>query len=101
MSIGTLYPLSDEQIAAYQRDGFIQVANVLEPGELARLREAVVAAVEAEKTAREPGATRSPYEQIFIQKVNLWRRHAGVREFVLCKRFGDLAARLSGLPVRV
>src|SRR5438067_1407243 len=101
MSLDTKYPLSDEQVAAYQRDGFIQIANVLEPQDLKRLRDAVVAAVEAEKTPRPPGATKSPYEQIFIQKVNLWRRHPAVGEFVLCKRLGDLAARLSGFPVRV
>ena len=100
-SIDTPYPLSDEQVAQYQRDGFIQISNVLDPPDLARLRDAVVAAVEAEKTVRAEGETKSPYEQIFIQKVNLWRRHPAVREFVLCKRFGDLAARLSGEPVRV
>jgi len=60
-----------------------------------------VAAVEAEKTVHSSGETKSPYEQIFIQKVNLWRRWPAVREFVLCKRFGDLAARLSGQPARV
>ena len=100
-SIDTPYPLSDEQVAQYQRDGFIQISNVLDPPDLMRLRDAVVAAVEAEKTVRAGGETKSPYEQIFIQKVNLWRRHPAVREFVLCKRFGDLAARLSGEPVRV
>src|SRR5439155_26561464 len=100
-SSDTPYPLSDEQVAQYQRDGFIQISNVLDPPDLARLREAVVAAVEAEKAPRPAGQTRSPYEQIFIQKVNLWRRHPAVREFALCKRFGDLAARLSGQPVRV
>jgi phytanoyl-CoA hydroxylase len=100
-TLDTLYPLSDEQIAAYQRDGFIQIANVLQPADLSRLRDAVVKAVEMERTPPQPGATRSPYEQIFIQKVNLWRRHPAVREFVLCKRLGDLAARLSGCPVRV
>ena len=101
MSLDSKYPLSDEQIATYHRDGFIQIANVMEPAELKRLRDAVAAAVEQERTVRSPGQAKSPYEQIFIQKVNLWQRHPQVREFVLCKRFGDLAARLSGFPVRV
>jgi ectoine hydroxylase-related dioxygenase (phytanoyl-CoA dioxygenase family) len=100
-SIDTPYPLSDEQVAQYQRDGFTQISNVIEPDDLKRLREAVVAAVEAEKTIRNEGQSRSAYEQIFIQKVNLWRRWPAVAEFTLCKRFGDLAARLSGQPVRV
>jgi len=99
--LDTLYPVTDEQIAQYQRDGFIQISNVLVGDELKRLRGAVVAAVEAEKTVRPSGQTKSPYEQLFIQKVNLWRRHPAVREFVLCKRFGDLASRLSGQPARI
>lgn len=97
----TPYPVSDEQIAQYQRDGFIQISNVVTGDDLVRLREAVEAAVESERGERAPGETKSVYEQIFIQKVNLWRRHPAVREFVLCKRFGELAARLSGLPARV
>jgi ectoine hydroxylase-related dioxygenase (phytanoyl-CoA dioxygenase family) len=100
-TLDTPYPLTDEQIAQYQRDGFIQISNVVTGEELVKLRQAVEVAVASEKTESKPGETKSPYEQIFIQKVNLWRRHPAVREFVLCKRFGDLAARLSGQPVRL
>jgi phytanoyl-CoA hydroxylase len=101
---GTLdqpYPVTDEQIARYRRDGFIAIDSILEGEDLARLRDAVAAAVEQENAPTPPGHTKSSYEQIFIQKVNLWRRHAVVREFVLCKRFAHLAARLCGRPVRV
>jgi phytanoyl-CoA hydroxylase len=95
------YPLADEQIARYRRDGFIQLDNIVTGKELKRLRDAVVAAVESEKAPPDPARTKTPYEQIFIQKVNLWRRHPAVRDFVLCTRFGDVAARLSGRPVRI
>jgi phytanoyl-CoA hydroxylase len=95
------YQVTDDQVAAYQHDGFIQIDKVLHGAELQRLRDAVVRAVEQENTPRPPGETKGPYEQIFIQKVNLWRRHEAVRDFVLCKRFGELAARLSGRPARV
>ena len=81
--LDTPYPLTDEQVARYQRDGFIQITGLLHGAELARLRDAVEAAVEAEQSPPPaPGATRSPYEQIFIQKVNLWRRHPAIAEFV-------------------
>ena len=99
--LDTPYPITDEQVARYQRDGFLQISNILHGAELTRLRDAVAAAVEQESAPTPPGQTKSSYEQIFIQKVNLWRRHEVVREFVLCKRFGQLAARLSGQPVRV
>jgi ectoine hydroxylase-related dioxygenase (phytanoyl-CoA dioxygenase family) len=100
--LDTPYPVTDEQVARYQRDGFISISNILHGPELARLRDAVAAAV-ADETVPTPrgDAPPGPYEQIFIQKVNLWRRHETIREFVTCRRFGDLAARLSGHPARV
>jgi ectoine hydroxylase-related dioxygenase (phytanoyl-CoA dioxygenase family) len=99
--LDTPYRATDEQVARYRRDGFIAIENILEGAALSRLRDAVVAAVESENQPRPPGEAKSPYEQIFIQKVNLWRRHPIVAEFVTSRRFGDLAARLSGKPVRV
>jgi phytanoyl-CoA hydroxylase len=94
------YPLSDEQIQRYRRDGFIALPDIVTGDDLRKLREAVVAAVDAER-GLPTDTTKTVYEQIFIQKVNLWRRHPAVKEFVLSKRFADVAARLSGRPVRV
>ena len=99
-SMDQSYPLTDEQIARYRRDGFLQLDDIVTGDDLKRLRDAVARAVEMEKS-QPTGTTRTPYEQIFIQKVNLWRRHEAVRPFVLSRRFGDVAARLSGRPVRV
>ena len=94
------YPLTEEQIARYRRDGFIALDGIVTGRELKKLRDAVVKAVEMERV--EPtGTTKTAYEQIFIQKVNLWRRHEAVATFVLSRRFGDVAARLSGRAVRV
>lgn len=96
------YPLSDEQIEQYRRDGFIQLDEMVTGDELRQLRDAVAGAVEQENAeAADPNRTKSPYEQIFIQKVNLWRRHPAVREFVLLKRFGQIAAKLMGRPARL
>jgi ectoine hydroxylase-related dioxygenase (phytanoyl-CoA dioxygenase family) len=94
------YPLSDEQIARYRRDGFIALPDIVTGEELNTLRDAVVRAVQMERHGP-TGTTKTVYEQIFIQKVNLWRRHDEVKRFVLCKRFGDVAAKLCGRPVRV
>src|SRR5438067_387988 len=98
--------LSEDQILAYRRDGFIALTDVFVGEELRELREAVEAAValetrpverSAEGTKRTPGA----YELIFNQKVNLWQRHPNVGKFVVSKRLGNLAARLEGVPMRV
>ena len=96
------YRVTDEQVEQYRRDGFIQLDNIVTGRDLKRLRDAVVRAVARESAqAADPNRTKTPYEQIFIQKVNLWRRHPVVREFVLSNRFGEVAAKLSGRPVRV
>ena len=100
--LDTPYPVTDDQIARYRRDGFVAIDQILHGPELTRLRDAVAGAVADETVATPRGdAPPGPYEQIFIQKVNLWRRHDVIREFVTCKRFGELAARLCGLHVRV
>jgi ectoine hydroxylase-related dioxygenase (phytanoyl-CoA dioxygenase family) len=99
--LDTPYPLTDEQVAQYDRDGFVRISNVLDEAELKRLRDAVEWAVEQENQPRPPGQTKSTYEQIFIQKVNLWRRHPVIAQFVRSRRLGELASRLCRRPVRV
>jgi ectoine hydroxylase-related dioxygenase (phytanoyl-CoA dioxygenase family) len=95
------YPLTEEQIAAYRRDGFIQLDAVYTGAELERLRAAVVQAVADENKDPRPHDTKGSYEQIFIQKVNLWQRHPAVRAFALSPRLGNIVARLEGLPMRM
>ena len=46
-------------------------------------------------------AEKSAYEQVFIQRINLWARHSQLREFMLSRRFANIAARLSGYNVRI
>ena len=98
---GTDYFLSPEQVSGYCRDGFVQLDHVLVGDELQRLRDAVAAAVEEERPSEADRAQAGPYAQLFIQRVNLWRRHPAVREFVLSAKLANIAARLSGGPVRV
>ena len=94
------YPLTDEHVAAYRRDGFVQVDDVVTGETLAAMREAVVAAVEAESMG-DDAAADGIYARIFNQKVNLWARHPSVAPFTLSRRLGDVAARLAGTDVRV
>jgi phytanoyl-CoA hydroxylase len=95
------YPMTQVQIDAYRRDGFVQISDVVTGDALSDLRNAVVTAVEAENQDNRPLEQKGAYEQIFIQKVNLWRRHEAVRRWATCRRFANLAARLSGRPVRM
>jgi phytanoyl-CoA hydroxylase len=101
------YALTDEQVATYRRDGFIALPDVLVGAELRAIRDAVATAVEAEHNP--PSATnadgtprtKTAYEALFIQRVNLWKRHPAVARFVTDKRLANVAARLEGLPMRV
>lgn len=95
------YPLTDAQVAGYRRDGFIQLNDVVTGADLAAMRAAVETAVQAESANDDPARAKSSYEQIFIQKVNIWTRHEAVKPFVLSRRFANLAARLCGSPVRL
>jgi len=100
------YPLSDEQISAYRRDGFIGLDGVFVGDDLEQLRSAVEAAVASESKPPETMADgtprpKGPYELIFNQKVNLWQRHPRIARVVTSKRLGNLAARLEGMMMRV
>lgn len=98
----TDYPLTAAQIDFYRENGFVQLNDVVTPAELQRMRSAVTGAVmeEIEGDSRS-FAQKSAYEQVFIQRINLWARHKQLREFMLSRRFGNIAARLSGYPVRI
>lgn len=95
------YPLTPEQIANYRRDGFIHLPDVITGAELEAMRNAVAGAVQEESVNEDPKRVKSSYEQIFIQKVNLWSRHDDVKHFVLSKRFGNIAAKLMGSRARI
>ena len=100
--LDTDYALTDEQIAEYRRDGFVSLPDVLVGEQLKLLRDAVAAAVAQESSNDvRPFEAKGTYEQIFIQKVNLWRRHPAVAPFVLSRRFASIAARLEGRTMRI
>jgi phytanoyl-CoA hydroxylase len=100
------YPLTDEQITTYRRDGFLALEGVFAGEQLAELRDAVAGAVEMETKLYDVDADGRPrpkgvYGSIFNQKVNLWRRHPRIARYALSKRLGNLAARLEGVPMRM
>ncbi|MEI7551172.1 MAG: phytanoyl-CoA dioxygenase family protein [Verrucomicrobiota bacterium] len=95
------YPLTPQQIAAYQRDGYIQLNDVITGDDLTAFRDAVAAVVKEDTARLDPNRTRNSYEQIFIQCVNVWQRSPAVKSYVLHRRLGSIASRLSGLSVRL
>jgi ectoine hydroxylase-related dioxygenase (phytanoyl-CoA dioxygenase family) len=90
------YPLSDEQIDFYRRNGYIQLFSVLTPAELAGARAALEDANRMQLDARHhTSAGRPEYERIFVQKVNLWTVHEGMRKYVHSRKLAEIARRLA------
>jgi ectoine hydroxylase-related dioxygenase (phytanoyl-CoA dioxygenase family) len=93
--------LTLEQIAFYRDNGFVVIADFLTADELATWRQHVDAAV-AHRTNRrlaksDERSGDSYYDNVFIQRVNLWQDNAGMRELMIDARLGKLAADLAGV----
>lgn len=98
------YPLTQEQIDQYRRDGFIQLDDVITGPVLDAMRSAIVNAVAAETSeasGKPTTGTRGTYEKIFNQKVNLWQRHPDVARYTLSAALGRIAMRLEGRSMRL
>ena len=81
-------PITDDQVNFFQGNGYIQIDDVLSPGEVSELR----IAVEEAKGRRQKFHMR--HEQ-FDQYANLWTIHEGVSRHVLSPKLGEIARRLS------
>ena len=89
--------VSDELVAAFARDGFAVVPDLLTAEELGRYVDAVDAAV-AERTGADTRtlAEKSRYEQSFVQCINLWEDFPDVRALTFHPLVTAAAARLLG-----
>ncbi len=85
--------VTDEQVAAYRRDGFVRVRSVLTRSEAARFADAAVLAQQriADFHAR---AT-------FAQLLSVWRQDDVLRELTLHPDLARIATRLAGAPLRL
>ncbi len=94
--------LIPEQIAFYQENGYIVIDDFLTAEELETWREAVDEAVATRanrllaNSAKEAGSD-SYYDNVFIQRINLWQDNEKVRKLILDQRLGKIAAELSGV----
>lgn len=90
--------VSEAQIEAFRRDGYVVVPDLLGHDELARYGAAVDAAVR-ERNAHDQRtlAEKSRYEQSFSQSINLWEDYLTVRPLTFHPRLGEAAARLLGV----
>ena len=92
------YPISDAQAAAYQRDGHIQLDDLLPAQFIAPYHAAIVDTVARRNKETRALKDRDTYGMAFLQTTNLWRHSDAVKEYVMARRFAGIAARLMGVP---
>ena len=91
------YPLTEDQRTQFQRDGFILLRDVLEPGFVEQFRKAILAVVEDVSRTHDKQGRISDYSSMFTQVTNVWRLAEAAREFVFARRFAHMAADLMGV----
>ena len=92
------YPLADEQVHRFRRDGHVFLPQLLPAEALAPFRDAIVAAANTHVTETRALNERDTYGKAFLQVMNLWTLNDTVASFVLAPRFAAVAARLLGVP---
>lgn len=94
--------LTPEQVASYRENGFVVQHNFLTPEEVEVWRQGVAEAVaQRDDRVLADGSWRTGkneyYEKVFIQRINLWQDHAGMRKLMFDPRIGKMAATLAGV----
>jgi ectoine hydroxylase-related dioxygenase (phytanoyl-CoA dioxygenase family) len=90
------FPLTSEQIAAYRRDGFIKLKQVLSPEVLAAYGAEISREVAERSRHYAALDQRDTYGKAFLQICNLWEVNAVIADFVRAPRLGRIAAELMG-----
>lgn len=92
--------LTQEHIDFYQKNGFVQIDDVLTPDEVAELADYM------EEAMREGGKDEKSvhnnkhdgvYYRVLNQKVNSWRDHGGMAKYSCSGHLASMARRLAGV----
>ena len=90
-------PITADQVAAFERDGFIRIPSAISPDVLAVYEPEISRLLFDLNTMHLPLEERSTYNKAFLQVTNLARHSETVRRFVLGARLGGIAADLLGV----
>src|SRR5580658_5050928 len=88
------YPVSDEQIAFFRKNGYIKLRHVLSPETLAYMDKTITDEVHRLNTQHLPLEERDTYGKAFLQIMNIWIHSGPVRDIVFSERLAKLAADL-------
>lgn len=94
LDIDSEYKITPEQIARFNKDGYIKLKDVLSADVLDYYGKEITRLVLELNKQDKPLAERSTYGKAFLQVMNLWTRSDVVKEFVFSKRLGRIATEL-------
>jgi ectoine hydroxylase-related dioxygenase (phytanoyl-CoA dioxygenase family) len=94
VDIGSPYALDARQIEFFRANGFIRLRDVFPAATLAHYGPEITRLTIALNTETRPLEERGTYDRAFLQVMNLWQHSPLVREFVLGRRLGRIAAEL-------
>lgn len=93
-ALSARYPIGEAEVAAYERDGFIKLKDVLPRELLEEYAREITERVLAIAPERAPAQDEETYRRAFLQVTNLWRESERARRLVLAPRLGRIAAEL-------
>ena len=94
LDIDSEYAVSPEQIARFQKDGYIKLKDVLSAEVLEHYGKEITRMVLELNKEDKPLEQRSTYGKAFLQISNIWQHSETVREFVFGKRLARIATAL-------
>jgi len=91
------YELNQQQVDYYRTHGFIKLKQVLDGDTIALYNKVIGSTVDRLNQVDIPLADRDTYGKAFLQLFNLWREDPEIKNLVLSKRLGGIAAALMGV----
>jgi ectoine hydroxylase-related dioxygenase (phytanoyl-CoA dioxygenase family) len=91
------YPLTEEQITRFQRDGHALLRGVCSPEEVAAYRPVITEAVARFRRQPRPLEERDTIGKAFLLVGGIWNRDERMARFTLARRFAKIAADLMGV----
>src|SRR5271170_7645307 len=90
LDLDSEYKISPEQIARFQKDGYIKLKDVLSPEVLDYYGKEITRLVLLLNKQEKPLEERTTYGKAFLQIMNIWTKSEIVKEFVFGKRLGRI-----------
>jgi len=94
LDIDSEYKISPEQIARFQKNGYIKLKDVFSPDVLDYYGKEITREVLEQSKDYQPLEKRTTYGKAFLQISNIWEKNEIVKEFVLGKRLARIASEL-------